>query len=256
MKEGSSNGSDPTGVGPAGRPIASPGWFFFRCGLGLIVCILLGFGGRALVQGEELAPDASVLLPHIACISGWYLLFALQAYWIASAPPGLARQKRRVLHKRVGYASLLLAAGLLVTGFPVTAANFRLKGDAPLVFFNVLNLTQFAVLFTWAVCRVKDPALHKRLMLFASLAMMPPALVRMVQAVGLPEPVTVLLIVGWWVPILLHDRATRGRVHRGTWIGITAIGIGLVVGGPIGFSDGWRDLVVRWCGEPLPLPGG
>ena len=63
----------------------------------------------------------------------------------------------------------------LVVAVAVTGANFRLKGDAPLVFFNLLNLTQFVVLYTWAVLRVRDPALHKRLLLFGSIAMMPPA---------------------------------------------------------------------------------
>lgn len=52
--------------------------FFLRCGLGLIGCIALGFGGRALVQGEEQAPELLVLLRHIACIGGWYLLFTVQ----------------------------------------------------------------------------------------------------------------------------------------------------------------------------------
>lgn len=216
--------------------------FFAGCGIGLLAFIVAGFGGRALTSREEAAPDAAILVPHVASILGWYLLFVVQAAWI-----GRGRVR---LHRRLGYASLPLAAMLVVSGVWVSAANFALKGDAPLVFFNLLNLCQFAVLYGWAVARVGQPALHKRLMLFASLAMMPPALVRLIQAVGLPEVATVALIVGWWLPPVLHDRATLGRVHRGTWVGMAAIALGLVVGGPIGFSDGWRAWVVEWLGPP------
>jgi hypothetical protein len=221
------------------RP-ASDRVFFVRMGLLLLALILLGFGGRALTRGEETPPEASVLLPHIACIGAWYLLFVVQAWLIG--------QRRRGLHRMLGYASLPLSAALLWTSVLVMAANYRLKGDAPLVFFNVLNLSQFAAMYGVAVLRVRDTALHKRLMLYASVAMMPPALVRIIQALGLPEPVTVLLIVGLWVPGFRHDLATRGRVHPGTWIGVGVIAVGVAVGGPIGFSAGWADLVERWIG--------
>lgn len=207
----------------------------------LLALILLGFGGRALTRGEETPPDAWVLVPHIACIGGWYLLFVLQATLIG--------RRRRGLHRGLGYASLPLAAALLWTSVAVMAANYRIKGDAPLVFFNVLNLTQFAGLYAAAMLRVRSSATHKRLMLYAGAAMMPPALVRIIQAVGLPEPVTVLLIVGLWIPGIRHDRATLGRIHRGTWIGVGVIALGVAVGGPVGFSGWWADLVDRWIGR-------
>ena len=214
--------------------------FFVRMGLLLLTLILLGFGGRALTRGEETPPEPGVLLPHIACIGAWYLLFVLQALLIG--------WRRRGIHRALGYVSLPLVVALLWTSVLVMAANYRLKGDAPLVFFNVLNLTQFAGMYAAAVLRVRDTALHKRLMLYASVAMMPPALVRIIQAVGLPEPVTVLLLVGLWIPGIRHDRATRGRVHSGTWIGVGVIAFGVAIGGPVGFSGWWADLVERWIG--------
>jgi hypothetical protein len=210
-------------------------------GLLQLALILLGFGGRALTRGEETPPAPWVLIPHILCIGAWYLLFVLQA--------ALIGWRRRGLHRALGYASLPLAAALLWTSAVVMSANYRIKGDAPLVFFNVLNLTQFAGLYAAAVLRVRHTATHKRLMLYAGAAMMPPALVRIIQAAGLPEPVTVLLIVGLWIPGIRHDRATLGRVHRGTWIGVGVIAFGVAIGGPIGFSGWWADLVERWIGR-------
>jgi len=212
-----------------------------KAGLLLLALIALGFGGRALTQGEaaEERPPLAVLLPHIATVGGWYLLFVLQAAW--SGP-------RRRLHRVLGKLSAPLVLALLWTGLLVMAANYRLKGDAPLAFFNVLNLCQFAGLYVAALTQVRRPARHMRLMLYASCAMMPPALVRIVQALGLPEPVTVLLIVGLWVPGLRHDRETLGRVHGATWVGIGVIAAGVVLGGPVGFSAAWAALADAWLG--------
>ena len=212
-----------------------------RAGLLLVALIVLGFGGRALTQVEaaEARPPLAVLLPHVAAVSAWYLLFLLQAAW--SGP-------RRRLHRVAGYLSLPLVVALLWTGLLVMAANYRLKGDAPLAFFNVLNLGQFAGLYVAALTQVRRPRRHMRLMLYASCAMMPPALVRIVQAVALPEPVTVLLIVGLWVPGLRHDRATLGRVHGATWVGVGVIAAGVALGGPVGFSAAWAALVDGWLG--------
>ncbi|MGC6486472.1 MAG: hypothetical protein ACON4Z_02420 [Planctomycetota bacterium] len=213
--------------------------FAARAGQSLIALMLLGFGGRALVHGDSAPPPLRVLLPHVATVVAWYVLFVLQA---ASG----ARRRRR--HRLLGYASLPLVLAMLSSGVAVMAANYRLKGDAPLAFFNLLNLSQFFGLYTAALLSVRRPRQHARLMLYASFAMMPPALVRIVQAVGLPEPVTVLLIVGLWIPGIRHDRATLGRVHPATWWGVAVITAGLVLGGPVGFSAAWAALIERAAG--------
>lgn len=220
-------------------PRSSDRRFALRMGLALCVLILAGFGGRALAGAESRPPAPGVLVPHIATVAAWYGLFVLQAV--------LGRPQRR-LHRLLGYASLPLVVALLWTGLAVMAANYRIQGDAPLVFFNLLNLAQFAGLYLTALFAVRRPAVHKRLLLYASIAMMPPALVRIVQALGFPEPVTVLLIVGLWVPGIRHDRASIGRVHGATWAGIGVIAAGVAAGGPIGFSAGWAELVERWLG--------
>ncbi|MCA8952635.1 MAG: hypothetical protein KDE27_24190 [Planctomycetes bacterium] len=206
----------------------------------MIALIVAGFGGRALARGETSPPAPAILIPHAICIGAWYLLFLLQAAWIG--------RRRLRLHRAIGYASPLLAVAVLWTGVAIMAANYRLKGNAPLVFFNALNLTQFAGLFSAAIATVRRPAVHKRLMLYASIAMLPPALVRLVQALGLPDATAVLPIIALWLPGPCHDRRTLGRVHGATWIGIGVIAFGVVIGGPIGFSTGWAELVERWFG--------
>ena len=66
---------------------------------------------------------------------------------------------------------------------------------------------------------------------------------------GLPEPVTVLLIVGLWIPGLRHDRAMLGRVHGATWVGVFVLGAGVALGGPVGFSAAWAALLDGWLGD-------
>lgn len=214
--------------------------FFRRFSWALILLIFAGFGGRALTSREELPPAASILFPHIGCIGGWYLLFAVQV--------SLIGRQRKGLHRRLGYLSLLLTIGVLWTGVAVAFANYRLKHDAPLVFFNLLNLSQFAALYAAAVVLVRRPATHKRLMLFASIAMMPPALVRIIQAIGLPEVVTVALMLGLLVPVVRHDRTTLSRVHPSTWVGGGTVIAGILIGGPLAFQPGWA----AWLGGAGP----
>ena len=216
--------------------------FAVRMGLLLLTMIALGFGGRAWARGSaaEAGPPLATLLPHVGAVGAWYVLFVLQAAW--SGP-------RRRLHRVAGYLSVPLVVGVLWTGVVVMAANYRLKGDAPLAFFNLLNLGQFAGLYLAALTQVRRPRHHARLMLYASCAMMPPALVRIVQALGLPEPVTVLLIVGLWIPGLRHDRAMLGRVHGATWVGVFVLGAGVALGGPVGFSAAWAALLDGWLGD-------
>lgn len=205
--------------------------FFRRFSWALILLIVMGFGGRALTSREELPPAPGILYPHIGCIAGWYLLFAVQVSLIAA--------RRKGVHRGLGYLSLPLAIGVLWTGVAVAFANYRLKHDAPLVFFNLLNLSQFAALYAAAVVLVRRPATHKRLMLFGSIVMMPPALVRIIQAIGLPEVATVALMLGLLLPVVVHDRATLGRVHTSTWVGSGTVVAGIVIGGPLAFQPGW-----------------
>lgn len=216
--------------------------FFTRFAIALWVLILLGFGGRALTESEEKPPAAWILIPHIVSIAGWYLLFAAQASLIGS--------KRRELHKRLGMLSPVLSLGLLITSVLVMAANYRLKGDAPLVFFNVLNLSQFTGLYLYAMrLRRSDRAAHARLMLYAGVTMMPPALVRMIQALSLPEVVTIVPIVSLWIPGIVYDRRRYGRIHRGTKIGVGTILVGVLIGAPIGFSETWAGIVETVIGR-------
>ena len=221
------------------QPSSTDRAFAVRMGLAMLGLILVGFGGRALTADEEPALDPAVLGRHIATIAAWYGLFVLQA---ATSTP------QRRWHRTLGYLSVPLVAALCFSGAHVMAANFEATGDAPLAFFNLLNLTQFLGLYTAAVLSVRRPQRHARLMLYASLAMMPPALVRIVQAAGLPEPASVLLIVALWIPGIRHDRATLGRVHPATWWGVGVIAAGLAVGGPVGFSAGWAAALERALG--------
>lgn len=208
--------------------------FAARAGMLLLGLIGLGFGGRALARGDLDAIPVGTLAPHVASVAAWYGLFVLQARWSST---------RRRWHRLAGRLSVPLVIAMLASGVSVMAANYRLTGDAPLAFFNLLNLCQFLGLYAAALIGVRDRRRHARLMLFASFAIMPPALVRIVQAVGLPEPLSVLLIGGLWIPCIRHDRAALGQVHSATWWGVGVIAAGLVIGGPVGFSTSWAALL-------------
>ncbi|MEO0479350.1 MAG: hypothetical protein AAF196_07715 [Planctomycetota bacterium] len=222
------------------KPTTPDSRFFRDFGLLLIGLIVLGFGGRTLFGHDELRPELPILLPHILTVGGWYVLLVVQSALIAC--------KNRALHRRLGKLSALLALGLVVTGVWVMAANYRLKDDAPLAFFNCLNLSQFVLLYILGIRRVKSDRLaHPRLLIWGAIAMMPPALVRIVQTVGLPEPITVIPMLALWIPPIRHDWQLLGRMQRGTRLGLTVVGLGLVIG-PIGFTEVWAGWIEALAG--------
>jgi hypothetical protein len=104
-------------------------------------------------------------------------------------------------------------------------------------------------LFAFALYNYKRPAVHKRFIIFASLAMLIPALGRLTRALGINEFLSLLfLILLTFVP-LVYDKKTLNKVQGVTVIGIVTIivGLGLIVG--IGLSESWASFLAATLGQ-------
>ncbi|MCA8955607.1 MAG: hypothetical protein KDC87_06010, partial [Planctomycetes bacterium] len=112
--------------------------FFLRHTLVMLLLVAAGFLGNALAAGVP--PPSALVVVHAALSSAWYLLSCLQ--------PWLVRRGAQRAHVRFGWASVVIALGVLVSGVWVAAEHFR---DQPvrdaraamLLFFNLLNILQF-----------------------------------------------------------------------------------------------------------------
>jgi hypothetical protein len=174
---------------------------------------LHGTTSRGVAGGAELTP---LLHVHAAVFSLWIALFVTQT--------GLIAGRRHALHRKLGLASLGLAAIMMIVGY-MTAVHAARAGSSPPGWddkaFLLIPLSSLALFGSFLVAGVlnrRRPDYHKRLMLLATIALLLPALARIVRMMDLPIlPVGVLggLVVLnlYLVPLILFDSLRLGRVH-------------------------------------------
>jgi len=236
-----------------GRAYRRQRWFFVSMAAAIAVSVFIGFAPSYYLRGPSAARSLSLLVHvHGALFTAWILIFVVQASLVA------ARQVSA--HRRLGFAAALLVVPMLVSGISVAVAAARIEplnaadtvvGMPRLVFLvipftSVLLFSLLAGLGLW-YRRVAD--VHKRFLLLATIALLPPALGR-IPALAARGPaaffgVTILFIVA----LVGHDYWTRGRTHPvSLWAGLV-----LVVSFPgrvaLGYTDAWQAFA-QWLTVP------
>jgi hypothetical protein len=153
------------------RP-ANPAWdrvFFSAMILALWAAVLYGFARTYFLAGMISAPLPNRLIHvHGAVFTLWMVLLVVQSTLISA--------RKLAWHRRLGMAGMGLAVAMVVLG--VLAANDALRrGAAPpgidAKTFYVVPITaigMFAVLVFYAYRARRKPAVHKRLILIATIA--------------------------------------------------------------------------------------
>lgn len=221
------------------RPTRGASFFcYYACIILLIVTG--GFGVHAVLKPADLPPASMAVLFHALVMFAWYALFVIQS--------GLIRNGKPALHMRLGKMSLVLALGIIITGIMVTLTHYFRKPEGIVFIGGFINVTNFGLLFGLALLWRKHSDWHKRLMLFAGLAMMAPALTRVVRAADFNE----MAVLPLWLMLLLvpviYDFKVIGKTHKATVLGIALIilGIALMIG--IGTSPAWENFLVKNLG--------
>lgn len=133
---------------------------------------------RAFLPARHLTPLVHF---HGILMTGWIVLFATQAT--------LIRMGRVTLHRRLGVAGTALSAAIVTVGSLTVAAAIgrRFPGIGPARFarifveFDGLSLWLFGALVLAAVLWRARGDVHKRLMLCATVALLPPAVGRIAE---------------------------------------------------------------------------
>ena len=211
-------------------------WFFSGMALIAALTVFGGFAPTYYLKGLYGTPTLSTVRHlHGITFTLWMVLFLVQTALIAA--------RRTAWHRRLGIAGTVLAGGMLVIGTAVAISAARhppAPGVAPglpppLVFLLIplSDLAAFAMLAGSGVYYRRKPDIHKRLMLLATIAILPAALGRMVfpggllDFLGLPVgPLTLTGLTALFVgACLLYDRLAQGRVHAATlWGGSFLLG--------------------------------
>jgi hypothetical protein len=173
------------------------------------------------------------LYVHGIVLTAWFAL--------AFAQPFLIATHRVALHRRLGAFGAFLAIGVVLTGLWIVALR-----DAPTITENPMRgAGNIASVFMFASCVAlgiwfrHKPAMHKRLMLMASMPVLAPAMDRIAR---IPEFNELAAKTLYWLPVqppevafalfglllmlimmVVRDLVTEKRLHPGTLWGLAAI---------------------------------
>ncbi len=214
---------------------------FFLAMSGLLLLILLVGFSRTLYLRLffEVPPIPAYLHVHGATVTAWFIWLIVQA--------SLVNVNRVNVHRRIGMlgaviGAAVIPAGLMATlqfvprlpemGFDFEQASWFITW---IVWANLHMLLGFVAFLATALILRRRTDIHKRLMLLATISLMPPPLARIAQNLGyMLEQETIFVTAIWLlllVPILVYDLVTAKRVHPATAIG--GLCFLLVVFGPI-----------------------
>ncbi|HEU5236408.1 MAG TPA: hypothetical protein VFU37_04660 [Pyrinomonadaceae bacterium] len=216
-------------------------FFYTSMALAILLTVFIGFSRtyylRPIFQTQPLMP---LLHLHGLIFSSWIALFVTQTTLVA--------RKRTRLHMRLGIAGGVLAAMMVVIGCLTAIVRAKVVNappgfPSPLVFLTIPlgDMLVFAILISSAFYFRRRPDIHKRIMLLATIGLLPAAIARF--------PFDFILHYGpiaffgladlFIIPCLIYDFVTRGRPHRATVLAGTLIVISQPLRLLIGNTHAW-----------------
>jgi hypothetical protein len=131
------------------------------------VGVSMGFGPEIAHHFEKHKPPYPLIVHiHAAAMVGWLVLLTVQVL--------LIRAHRRDIHRRLGVAGVVLAVLMVILG-PATALTMdglhfgTPESDPPFLSVQLADILAFAGLVIPAIALRNYPAVHKRLILLATL---------------------------------------------------------------------------------------
>jgi hypothetical protein len=218
-----------------------------------LACALVVFAGFAptyfLRRLSDLPPLSLRVQIHGAAFTAWMLLFVTQV--------ALLRAARRDFHRQLGVVGAVLA--ILMLGVGAAAAidvagrfettGFRPHGLAPTAFLAIElgTLLQFAAFVFLAIGFRRRPEAHKRLMLLATITILPPAIARFhLENHGLDIPNIATFVAYLFVVVAVaYDFARTRRTHAVYVWGGLAMLAWMFARVAIGKTDAWQP-IARW----------
>lgn len=215
-------------------------FFYTGMTLAIVITVFAGFSRTFYLRPYfDARPLIPLLILHGIVFTSWLVLFLTQTTLVAA--------NRTRIHRRLGVAGAVIATLMVVIG--TTTAIIRAKGPSPVPGVNPLSfltiplsdMLVFALIVGAGFYFRRRADVHKRLMLLATIAILPAAVARLpfafIQQFG---PLAFFGITDLFiVPLLLYDFATRGRPHRATVLGGSLIFLSHPLRLLIGSTHAW-----------------
>ena len=225
-------------------------WFYFAAAVAILLVATASFGPELLDQSHNLAPYTWLIIAHSVASTAWLIVLIIQTLLIQSGS--------FALHRRVGTVSMGLAALMVVLGYATAIAmmhrGFDISGSLggridraqqiDGLIFPLLDIVEFAVLVTMGYLWRHKAAAHKRLMLFATVALLPAPFAHFIgHSVVLREhpAIVVLPIAVSLIASGVYDLARFRRIHPiSLWLGIGLFVIDNFCATVVGPSAAWH----------------
>ena len=223
-------------------------WFFAASAAAGAGVVFVGFAPTYYLKPVWGGPSLPLRVHiHGILFTAWMLLFVLQSFLIA--------RKRTRMHRRLGIVGAVLIAGMLVSGLSVSIAWARV--DSPgtgavagvprlvAVVIPLASIAMFALLASIGLLYRRRPDVHKRLMLLATIALLPPALGR-ISFLAARGPaaffaVTCLFIVA----LAVYDYVIHQRVYPASLWGGLLLAVSFPARLTLGQTHAW-NVFAQW----------
>ena len=222
--------------------------FFVAMAVLLPVIVFVGFAPTFYLKSFFDTPELPwVLHVHAAVLTTWYALFLAQTLLIAT--------HRTATHQRLGvFTGVTAVLVILMTLAIILGANASTEARGitrtPPIEFIVLGdlsvLAAFSILVPVGISCRHRPALHKRAMLLASIALVVPALARLARFPVFAEAGPALVpaaLFSLLSAIWVHDWFADRRVHATTAWGSALILLGLLASGGLATTEAGKAFV-------------
>lgn len=225
--------------------------FYTGMSAAFILLVFAGFARTYYLRPYFGTPALTPLLHlHGIIFTAWVVLLLAQTSLVAAGRTGT--------HRRLGVAGGALAALMLLVGTATAIIRARVievppGSPSPLVFLTIPlgDMLVFGLLVGAGFYYRRRLDVHKRLMLLATISILPAAAARLpfafIQETG---PLAFFGIPDLFlIPCLGYDLLTRGRFHRATVLGGLLIVVSLPLRLFVGGTQAWltfAEWLTRW----------
>lgn len=203
------------------------------------------FGGFGLSYFMPMAkgsfpPAPPVVHLHAAVHFLWMVMLTTQ--------PLLVNVGKVSLHRSLGNLGIAVGTGVFFTGGLLALLAAASTRDNPLppyydlVYLGIMSVTGFGVLFALSIANVRRPEIHKRLVLLATLPLLPPAVNRIYMIpfgmTDLPLLPMYLTLDAMAVAIVVQEWRATGRIHVYSVLAVTLLAVQQLLHAPVA-NSGW-----------------
>ena len=209
--------------------------FFAAAATVALAVALIGFAPTYYLKPLLASPPLEPLVHvHAALFTAWPVLLLTQGLLIRS---GQVR-----LHRTFGSAAVVLVVLMVFTGFMVVMGKPRPTAvERAFIFTPLLGLILFGLFFAAAIRFRRDRGTHKRLMLLATLFIVPAGMLRILRFVGVdPSLYHVASYAVVLLPCAIYDLARLRTLHPATLWGGAILLLRHPLHAAVAYTEEWQ----------------